>query len=121
MTTSSPVSLQRSRELIARSVRDLRTGRGWTLSDLSKRLGMSTSRLSEIERGGGSFTAEQLLLLMKLFNVPASHFAGPERGEHGARLYNALARLGARHLQESETTPSERLDETHDVIREAIL
>jgi transcriptional regulator with XRE-family HTH domain len=83
---------------------------------------MSTSRLSEIERGGGSFTAEQLLLILKLFNVPASYFAEPKQHVGSLHLQNALARLGAHHLYESPLhTPSELLYQAHNAIRGALL
>src|SRR5690606_20715571 len=94
---------------------------GWTQAELSKQLQLSQSRLSEIERGAGSFTAEQLLLLLKLFNVTASDFVS-ERGDQDLRIQNALARLGASHLQESvEVLPSEHLRDVHAVVREALV
>lgn len=102
-------------------IRALRVDRHWTQAKLSKRLGMSQGRFSEIERGQGSFTAEQFLEILQLFNIPASHFAA---GEHGSAsgIQNALARLGATHLGErSDVLPSERLEEASDVVREALL
>jgi transcriptional regulator with XRE-family HTH domain len=113
---------QPARLAIAAKVRDLRKARRWTQAELSKRLHLSQNRLSEIERGAGSFSAEQLLVILKLFNVPLSYFApAAERDDH-AELQNALARLGALHLQErDDVLPSERLDDVNDVIREAII
>ena len=82
---------------------------------------MSQSRLSEIERGGGSFTAEQFLLLLRIFNVAASDFVS-DPGAPELQLQNALARLGASHLQESaHVLPSKHLEEVHDVVREALV
>lgn len=66
------------RSAIAGKIRDLRRNRHWTQAELSKQLGLSQGRYSEIERGQGSFTAEQLLEILKLFNVPVSHFVGPQ-------------------------------------------
>ena len=83
----------KARTEIARKIRALREERHWTQADLSKGLGLSQSRFSEIERGQGSFTAEQFLEVLKLFNVPVSHFA-VEQGESGSKIQNALARLG---------------------------
>ena len=60
-------SLDKDRRRIAAKVRELRQSRNWTQAELSKRLQLSQSRLSEIERGAGSFTAEQFLLLLRLF------------------------------------------------------
>jgi transcriptional regulator with XRE-family HTH domain len=87
--------------------------------ELSRRLGLSQSRLSEIEQGKGSFTAEQLLAILKLFNVPVTHFAAARRTN--AELQNALARLGANHLIESQDAlPSDRLEKVATVIREVL-
>jgi transcriptional regulator with XRE-family HTH domain len=114
-------SLEKSRTYVARKVLDLRKNRRWTQAELSRRLDLSQSRLSEIERGAGSFTAEQFLEILKVFNVPASDFA-PAPEDRGAELQNALARLGALHLQEStEALPSERLSGVSDVLREALV
>jgi len=109
------------RRTIAAKVRELRQFRGWTQAELAKQLQLSQNRLSEIERGDGSFTAEQFLLLLKLFNVGVSQFVR-EPGDHGPGIQNALARLGALHLRESvQVLPSEHLEEVHDVVREALI
>jgi transcriptional regulator with XRE-family HTH domain len=110
-----------TRQQIAAKVRELRESRRWTQKDLAGRLGLSQSRLSEIERGDGSFTAEQFLVLLRLFNVGASHFT-TESGSPDLALQNVLARLGAAHLQESEDAlPSEKLEDVHAAIREAVV
>src|SRR5262245_35987584 len=67
--------LNNIRQAVAKRVRALRTERRFTQSELAARMGLSQGRLSQIERGDGSFTAEQFLLLLRLFNVPVSHFA----------------------------------------------
>jgi transcriptional regulator with XRE-family HTH domain len=114
--------LEPTRLEIASKVRDLRKARHWTQAELSKRLHLSQNRLSEIERGAGSFTAEQLLAILKLFNVPLSYFAPSAERDDTAELQNALARLGALHLWESEDVlPSERLSNVNDVVREALV
>lgn len=108
------------RSRISRKVKDLREQRSWTQAELSRRLGLSQSRLSEIERGKGSFTAEQFITILKIFNVPVTHFAPARRTN--ADLQNALARLGANHLIESqEVLPSDRLEEVASVIREVLV
>ncbi|HEY3351952.1 MAG TPA: helix-turn-helix transcriptional regulator [Polyangia bacterium] len=113
--------LRELRAVIATRVRDLRRERHWTQVELSRRLGLSQSRLSEIERGDGSFTAEQLLLILKLFNVGMAHFV-PRHHDQNAELQNVLARLGALHLQESaELVPTERLERITDVVRETLI
>src|SRR5205085_1676215 len=89
--------------------------------DLARKLGLSQSRLSEIERGDGSFTAEQFLLILTLFNVSTSQFTG-EGQDPGLQLQNALARLGAHHLQESsEVVPSDDLDNLVEVVDETLI
>jgi len=117
----SSLYIEKAREKVALKVQELRKGRRWTQAELSRRLRLSQSRLSEIERGSGSFTAEQFLTILKLFNVTASEFAPVPQGQD-SELQNALARLGALHLQESsDVLPSERLSGASDVIREAIV
>lgn len=106
---------------IGRKVRELREGRGLTQADLANRLGLSQNRLSEVERGKGSFTAEQFLLLLRIFNVPVDHFSHVQPAAESS-LQNALARLGAFHLLESESVlPSDRLLEAEDVLREVLI
>jgi transcriptional regulator with XRE-family HTH domain len=113
--------IEKVREKVALKVQELRKDRHWTQAELSRRLHLSQSRLSEIERGSGSFTAEQFLTILKLFNVTASEFA-PETQGQDSELQNALARLGALHLNESsDVLPSERLSGVSDVIREALV
>lgn len=114
-------SLEKTRRALATRVRALRKGRRLTQAELAARLGLSQGRLSELERGNGSFTAEQLLLMLGIFNVTASHFVPPIHG-HDAEIQNALARLGAVHLREdSEVLPTERLEAVGTVVREVLL
>jgi len=114
-------SPRKIRRVLAAKVRELRQLRGWTQAELAKQLQLSQNRLSEIERGDGSFTAEQFLLLLTLFNVGVSHFVS-RPDDHGPGIQNALARLGALHLQEIvQVLPSEHLEEVHDVVREAVI
>lgn len=110
-----------TRAEIAKVVRALRRERAWTQAELARRLGLSQSRLSEIESGAGSFTAEQLLLILKLFNVTTSRFTGG-LVDRQSQIQNALARLGAHQLQEqSDLVPSEDLDEPTEVVREVLI
>jgi transcriptional regulator with XRE-family HTH domain len=112
---------KKERNQIADKVRSLRQARRWTQAELARHLHLSQSRLSEIEGGDGSFTAEQFLSLLRLFNVPVSHF-GLSAQDRGSQLQNALARLGAFHLHEnSEIIPDEQLENPADVVRETLL
>ena len=112
---------KQARENIAGKVKGLRKSRGWTQAELSKHLGLSQARLSEIENGQGSFTAEQFLTILKLFNVGVSHFSTAKHDSMG-ELDKVLARLGALHLQENpELLPSDQLETVNSAIQEALV
>lgn len=105
---------------IGSKLRELRDARAWSQVSLAERLGISQSRLSAVERGLLSLTAEEFLEALRLFNVPASDFARPRR-DQDAQLQNALERLGATHLRESsDVLPSEDVKEATAVIREVM-
>jgi transcriptional regulator with XRE-family HTH domain len=109
------------RSYIARKVRALRQARRWTQAELARHLRLSQNRLSEIERGKGSFTAEQLLTILRLFNVSVTHFA-PRTADRGLELQNALARLGASHLKETDQIlPNEQLEAVTEVVRRTLV
>lgn len=112
---------RKPKKYIGERVSRLRKERLLTQTELARVLGLSQNRLSEIENGHGSFTAEQLLAILKKFNVPIDYFAAPgETGEND--LQNALARLGAGQIGENrETLPSDRLKEVYDVAREILV
>lgn len=113
--------LTKARNQIAKKVRILRHARQWSQAELAAQLGLSQNRLSEIERGAGSFSAEQFLLVLKLFNVSVSEFE-ESPAEPTLELQNALARFGASHLHEaSHVLPSDQLAELGRVIREALV
>lgn len=57
--------------------------------------------MSQVERGDGSFTAEQFIEILKLFNASVSDFVPRRERDEDAELQNALARAGASHLRES--------------------
>lgn len=118
--------LRKSRSEIARQVRELRKERHWTQAELARRLDLSQARLSEIENGDGSFSAEQFLLLLRLFNVGVHRFARSTKGSaeraREAQVQNALARLGAHHLHESQDAlPGEGLEDAGRAVRETLL
>lgn len=112
--------MDKARLRVVAKVRSLRTERRWTQAELAGKLGLSQARLSEIERGGGSFTAEQFLEVLRLFNVNVDAFTAPQRVED--ELQNALARLGALHLREvSSALPSARVGGVRAAVRETLL
>lgn len=93
-------SIKELRLAIADKVRALRKDRRWTQVRLAGLLGISQNRFSEIERGDGSFTAEQLLMIMSTFNLQPDYFS-VFRLNASDELQNTLARLGAADLRES--------------------
>ena len=106
---------------IAQKVKTLRKSRGVSQGDLARLLQVSQSRLSEIEAGKGSFSAEQLIFMLKFFNVPLSYFETVP-ADPGDAIQKALAQYGADHLVENrELLPSERLEQLDSVIREVLL
>ena len=108
-------------EEIAQKVRSLRKKRGVSQGELARLLQFSPSRLCEIEKGKGSFSAEQLIFLLKFFNVPLSHFE-TSPADPGDAIQKALAHYGAEHLVENrDLLPSERLEQLDTVIRETLL
>ncbi|RLB53962.1 MAG: hypothetical protein DRI34_12695 [Deltaproteobacteria bacterium] len=112
----------KTKEIIATRVRELRKQRRWTQAEFARRLGLSQSRLSEIERGAGSFTAEQFLTILSLFNVTVTDFAPELASDPEAELQKALTRLGATHLRENENVvPSEFYDDPGVVVRETLV
>ena len=109
------------RASIADKVRRLRLERRWTQARLAKLLGFSQNRLSEIERGQGSFAAEHLLVILKTFNVPVDLFA-TSKTPADLQLQNALARLGAAHLHEStDVLPTQNARTVGEVVRETLV
>lgn len=106
---------------VVEKIRRLRQEHNWTQARLARLLGLSQNRLSEIERGHGSFTAEQFLLVLKTFNVSLRHFSSEPTVSEEYLLQNAIARLGASPLQENrDLLPTEKLDNATAVIREVL-
>ncbi len=111
-----------TRIFIASRVRQLRRRRSWTQAELAASLGISQGYLSKLERGEGSFTAEQFLDVLRIFNVPATEFVRQEADRHLEETQNALARHGATHLWESdERVPSDRLGDVALAVQGALV
>ncbi len=115
--------LEKTRMTIAANVRAARLDHRWRQHELAQRLAMSQGRLSQLERGRGSFSAEQVVVLAQLFNIPVSELAGQAgKDSPHAQLQNALARLGARDLVESDAfLPSDHLADVNRVTRETLV
>ena len=113
--------MRNRRSNIPEKARALRKARGWTQAEVAERLGLSQARLSEIENGDGTFTAEQFLEILKLFNVGLDHFTSETRDDT-ADLQNALVRLGARHLKErGDVLPTAALGDLPTVLYETLV
>lgn len=109
------------KEFISNGVQRLRRDHRWTQGQFAKILGLSQSRFSQIERGQGSFTAEQFLVILKVFNISLDYFLPVMRKEK-TELQNALARFGATHLYEdNESLPSEKFSQVTNVIYETLV
>lgn len=95
---------------VGQRVRALREDRRWSQEQLAAKLEISQSRLSQIELGRASLTAEQFLDVLQLFNVPTSVFV-EQPAPVERLLQNTLAHLGAHHLRvEPGVLPDERLE-----------
>lgn len=112
--------LDKHRAAIAERVRQLRLARHLNQAELSRRLGVSQGRLSEIERGAGSLTAEQFLLLLQLFEVEASEFTAPFASASANDREQTAARLRALYVRGSAVSPSEQLRRVAAVLREVL-
>jgi transcriptional regulator with XRE-family HTH domain len=108
-------------EAIGPKVRALRQERRQTQVQLARLLGVTQGYLSKLERGRAAFTAQQLFVILRHFNVPLDRFSPPGE-EVGGQIQNALAREGASHLLESDSLlPSDRLRGAAEAIREALV
>ncbi|MEO1657720.1 MAG: XRE family transcriptional regulator [Pseudomonadota bacterium] len=61
-------------EDLGQHIRQLRTERGWKLSELSERTGMAISTISKVENGKLSLTYDRLLLTASAFGMSLSEF-----------------------------------------------
>lgn len=121
MKTLRPlIDLDTTRRSILRKLREVRIARSWTQAELAARLGLSQARLSVIERGGGTISAEQFVAFLALANLSIDEFLPSPDAD--AAFQNALARLGAHGLREHpDTLPSAKLATARDAIREVLV
>ncbi len=113
---------QKLQKDISSAIRKLRQERRWNQAELAQKLGISQSRLSEIEAGKGSISAEQLITLIQTCNVPLSYFVKTKPTDPEAPLRNAIARLGGTQLTEDPNVlPSEKLNDLYIVIFETLV
>jgi transcriptional regulator with XRE-family HTH domain len=114
------LSQEKDAKRIGERVRALRLQRRFSQAELGKELGLSQARLSQIERGQGSFSAEQLLRILSIFNVGVEHFAAPSAAG-ASPIQNALARHGATHLAHDDTLLPATLDEPGALVFSVLL
>jgi transcriptional regulator with XRE-family HTH domain len=112
------VGFNEQRTLIGRTLRRLRDDRGLSQAELANELAMSQPRLSQIERGHASLTAEQLIVALRFLNASIDDFAvKPARDPRLLAIQNALVRLGAKHLRTStKAVISEDLTRPEDLV-----
>ena len=123
--------LENYRHSVITGIRKLRAERRFTQAEFAKLLDLSQQQYSKIERGEGSISAEQLLLILDRFAIPLSYFVNtnPKGKDEALILQNALARLGAGHLREVQgilipekfDNPNEAIFETLDLYRSSRL
>lgn len=117
---ATAANLEKTRRRIAERIRQQRVQRRWTQRELAERIGLSQARLSELERGAGSFSAEQFVEILRLFNLRLEDLVGLQPVED--ELQNALTRLGALHLREvNAVLPSERVASVRAAVRETLI
>lgn len=117
--SAATLDLDTTRLRIVRKLREVRIARGWTQAELAERLGLSQARLSVIERGGGTISAEQFVVLLAITNLPIDEFLPRQDPED--EIQNALARLGALHLRElDDVVPTERFQRVEDAVAETL-
>lgn len=110
------------RHSIAGGLRAARLRRELTQAQLAEQLGMSQARLSEIERGTASLTAEQFVLALKLFHLPLSSFVAGTDADPNAELRTALHHHGAHHLRASdEVVIPAHLEDVRAVVVETLI
>lgn len=109
------------RRTIGETLRHLRDERRWTQAELAERLAVSQPRLSQVERGVASLTAEQFLEVLKIFNVSATDFVQQAPEDPSVSLQDALARLGAQHLRVSNQVLPKQLANVNAVILETLV
>lgn len=116
-------NLENFRIRVYERVKRLREERRHTQAEFAKLLGLSQQQYSRIERGLGSFSAEQFLFLLEKFSISLNYFVETKSPGHddAAVLQNALAVLGASHLKEVQGIfIPEKLTNVNEAIVEAL-
>lgn len=83
-----------SAELIGVAIRRLRQSRGWTLSDLARRSGVSLSSLSKIENQQMGASYCKISSIAKAFGTKFDHMFGPALPSRGGDGRRSITRAG---------------------------
>lgn len=92
---------------VGKKIRAERKKRGLSLQGLGERLGMSYSRLGELERGESPLNLDHLEAMAREFGMRPEELLGVEPSDHrvpasvAARLMDAVARRDRRALLEA--------------------
>jgi transcriptional regulator with XRE-family HTH domain len=103
-----PEKIKSLRTRIGAHVRKLRQENRWSQTRLATMLGISQNYLSLLERGRGSFTAEQFLIMLEHFNVSVDEFLPsktPAKANSPSRQ-NGNRALGSELLPEEQPRPA---------------
>ena len=92
---------ERSSGLIGTDIRALRQGRGWTLTDLARRLDRSVGWLSQVERGTSEPSLNDIRQIADLFHLPVSFFFSHLPPSDEA---DVVVRAGDRRIMSDDTT-----------------
>lgn len=102
------------RKRIAALVATERRARTLSQAALAAELGVSQAHLSNVERGRASFTAEQLLYLLRRFNLGLETLLPVV--DEGAAAQNALLHHGAWHLAHIPAAGAPRYQNVNDLV-----
>ena len=76
---------------LGRILRDLRSHRGWTLKEMSERIGIPVSTLSKVEHDRLTLTYDKLLQLSQRLNIRMSElFADGEAVDEGVTARRSI-------------------------------
>jgi len=89
IATGAAGRARRGVDSLGARIRELRRGRIWKLSDLSKRSGIALSTLSKVENGMLSLTYDRLQQVARAFDMSLSEFLAPNDAEQTPPLPSA--------------------------------
>lgn len=116
------MTLENYKNQIGTAIKQARLSRKLTQREVAYLIDLSQSRYSEIENGKGSFTAEQMVVLMAKFNLSISDIIKLSSKEKMLERQKSLAYYGADYLLEDEEIPPTRKRQNlTDFIRDILM